>query len=197
MNKMYASMSKGELKAHHDSIRKALDAHSAAPAAPAAAAPAPISKSEIKDENPVLNSKATDKGSDTNTEYKKNSGGDISKTGEPKGSPGAKSPASKAEGVQMEKSEKTEAELLKSELDAEKAKSADLKKNFDAVSEFLTKFVSKIQAPKGKAITEIAAIQKSEESVGEDASLSKSEITQVLMKKAQDPSLSKADRESN
>lgn len=31
MHKMYSSMSRGELKAHHDSVRKALDGHSAAP----------------------------------------------------------------------------------------------------------------------------------------------------------------------
>jgi uncharacterized sporulation protein YeaH/YhbH (DUF444 family) len=94
----------------------------------------------------------------------------------------------------MDKSEKTEVDLIKAELDAEKVKSADLKKNFDAAQAFLTKLVGKIAAPKGKAVTEIAALQKNE---GEGVSeMSKSEITQVLLKKSADPNLSKADREA-
>lgn len=201
MDKMYASMSREELMAHHDSVKRALDAQSAAAPAPAAAAPAPAAaapvdkgmiKTEIKDENPVLNSKPTDKGNETNTEYNKNSGGKQSSTGEPNGSPGAKSPASKAEGVQMEKSEK-EFDLIKGELEAEKAKSAELKKNFDAVQEFLTKFVGKITAPKAKAITEVAALAKNE-GAADAPQFSKSEITQKLLAKSSDPKLEKSDR---
>jgi len=199
MDKMYASMSTAELKAHHDSIRRALDAQTAqapAPAAAAPAAPAPeMGKSEIKDENPVLNSKPTDKGNETNTAYNKNSGGAQASTGEPKGSPGAKSPASKAEGVQMDKSEK-DFDLIKNELEAEKAKGVELKKNFDAAQEFLTKLVGKIAAPKAKAITEIAALTKNEDAGKDTSTLSKSEITEVLMKKSSDPKLSKADRDA-
>jgi hypothetical protein len=73
---------------------------------------------------------------------------------EPKKTPGAKSPASKAEGMQMEKSENTEVELLKSELAAEKAEKA-------AIKEFLTALAKKT-APQGKAITSLDVIAKSE-----------------------------------
>ena len=49
---------------------------------------------------------------------------------EPKNTPGAKSPASKAEGMQMEKSENTEVELLKSELQLRKRISKLQLRNF-------------------------------------------------------------------
>ena len=58
---------------------------------------------------------------------------------EPKKTPGAKSPASKAEGMQMEKSENTEVELLKSELEKPK--------KIEAIKEFLTALAKKT-APK-------------------------------------------------
>lgn len=87
-----------------------------------------------------------------------------------------------------------EVELLKSEIEAEKAKSAELKKNLDAVSEFLTKLVKKT-APQGKAITNLDVVAKSED-VQEEKELSKGEITAILGKKAADPSLSKSDREA-
>lgn len=199
MDNMYKSMSREELMEHHDSVRRALDAlgaqgaaPGAAPAAPAAGA-APMGKSEIKDENPVLNSKPKDKGNETNSAYNENSGGKI-EGNEPRNSPGAKSPASKAEGMQMEKSEK-EFDLLKSELEAEKAKTAELTKNMNGVQEYLTKLVSKVAAPKGKAITEIGTIEKSEGG-GEVKELSKAEVTEILLRKSSDPTLSKADRQA-
>ena len=43
----------------------------------------------------------------------------------------------------MEKSENVELELVKSELAAEQAKSADLKKSFDKATELLTNLVKK------------------------------------------------------
>ncbi len=215
MRQMYASMSKEELMAHHDAIRDALDAASAAPApgapapeaqAQAPAAPAPGAPemgksekpghSELKDEN-KLNPKPTDKGSNTNAAYNENSGGKQAKTGEPKGSPGAKSPASTDQRNldNMEKSEK-DFDFIKSELDAEKAKTADLKKNLDTVQEFLTKLVTKVAAPKGKAITEVASLAKNEDAgQGADVnSMSKSEITQKLLQKSSDPRTSPQDR---
>lgn len=204
MQKMYESMSKAELMKHHDAVRMALDAKSAAPAAaaPAAAAPAapaaPIEKSEIKDENPVLNSKPTDKGSHISTEYEKNSGGAVAATGEPHGSPGAKSPASKDQRnlSNMEKSEQSQgADLLKTELEAEKAKSAELKKSLDTAQEFLAKLATKIVAPKGKAITELSVIAKSE-GAQETVEMSKAEVTAKLLQKSADPSLSKSDRDA-
>lgn len=202
MDKMYASMSKGELLAHHDAVRKALDAQSAqapaaaapAPEAAAPAAPAPMmgksekpGHSELKDENPELNSKATAKGSNTNAAYNKNSGGAQSATGEPNGSPGAKSPAS-TDQRNLDNMEKSEVEALKGQ-------NADLKKSLDTATEFLAKLVGKIGAPKGKAVTEIAALQKSEGS-SEGTEMSKAEVTQVLLRKSQDPSLTKSDREA-
>jgi hypothetical protein len=54
----------------------------------------------------------------TNLKPARRNGGKIEEQA-PHNSPGAKSPASKADGVQMEKSEQgTEVELLKSELNA-------------------------------------------------------------------------------
>jgi predicted DsbA family dithiol-disulfide isomerase len=106
---------------------------------------------------------------------------------EPKNTPGAKSPASKAEGMQMEKSENTEVELLKSELAAERAEKA-------AIKEFLTALAKKT-APQGKAITSLDVIAKSEASV-EEKPLTKSEIHEVLKAKSADASLKKSDRDA-
>lgn len=207
MLKMYQSMSREELLAHHDCVRQCLDAQGAAQAAPAAAeaAPAPaqeaaapaapaFGKSEIEDENPVLNSKPTDKGSNTNAAYNKNTGGKVSATAAPTKSPGAKSPASKVEGVQMNKSENTEVELLKSELEASKASNEELKKNFDKATEVLAKLVSKVSVPQGKAITSLDTITKSE-GAQEVKELTKSEVTELL--KSKDVSkLTKSDRDA-
>ncbi len=90
-----------------------------------------------------------------------------------------------------------EVALLKSELEAEKAKAAELKKNFDGVQEFLTKLLAKKSAPQGKAITELAVIAKNEDAgSGEQPTLSKAEVTQILLKKSSDPKLEKNDREA-
>jgi len=135
MHKMYHSMSKGELKAHHDACRSALDK---------CGDMAMMEKSEVIEV----------------------------KTEETK-------PAA-------------EVTLLKSEIEAEKAKNAELKKSFDLVSEILTKLVKK-SVPQGKAITTLDSIAKSEPST--EKALTKSEITEILKKK--DPgSMSKADRDA-
>jgi hypothetical protein len=229
MLKMYQSMSREELLAHHDCVRQCLDAMGGeqAPAEPGLDKCGPMSmgKSEIEDENPVLNSKPKAGGENMNndkknggiekapphdapgaksaasnangakinkSEHDRRNGGKIE--GQAPGKiPGAKSPASKAEGMQMEKSENMEIELLKSELEAEKASNAELKKSFDKATEILTTLVKKV-VPQGKAITELAVIEKSEgnEEVKE---LSKSEVTQILMKKDQ-TKLTPADREA-
>lgn len=234
MLKMYQSMSREELLAHHDCVRQCLDAMGSKEQAPAAPGAAPamdkcgdmtMGKSEIKDENPTLNSKPTDKGDDmfpdkknggikdapphnspgaksaasnangakiNKSEHDRRNGGKIEGQA-PGKTPGAKSPASKAEGMQMEKSENTEVELMKSELAAEKAKSEDLKKSFDKATELLANLVKKV-VPQGKAITSLDVIAKNEPT--ETTELSKSEVTQILMKKASDPNLTKADREA-
>lgn len=98
--------------------------------------------------------------------------------------------------MQMTKSEgSAEVELVKSELSATLAKNEELKKNLDAVSEFLTKLVSKKAAPAGKAITSVETIAKTEANT-EVKTLSKSEITAILNKKTADPTLCKSDREA-
>lgn len=164
MEKMYRSMSKGELDAHHGCIQKCMGKSEAKPAE--------MSKNEA--------------------EGHKN-GGEMS-TCEPKDTPGAKSTASDAHGDKMEKSENNEFDLLKSELEAEKAEKADLKKNFEAVQEFLTKLVKKT-VPQGKAITSLDVIAKSETST-EEKSLNKGEIHEILKSKSADPSLKKSDRDA-
>ena len=165
MEKMYRSMSKGEIEAHHGCIMKCMGKSEAKPAE--------MSKNEA--------------------EGHKN-GGEISACG-PKDVPGAKSEASKAEGMQMEKSENTEVELLKSELAAAKAEKEELKKNHEAVKEFLTKLVAKKIAPQGKAVTSLDVVQKSE-SINEPKQLTKQEIHEILKTKAADPSLKKSDRDA-
>jgi hypothetical protein len=127
------------------------------------------------------------------TERQDRNGGKIDATGGPKGSPGAKSPASTDQGNldDMEKSEN----LAKAEIEAKDAQIAELKKSLDTAQEFLTKLVSKIAAPKGKAITELASLAKNEDGGSTDAgSLSKSEITQKLLVKSADPKTSPQDR---
>jgi hypothetical protein len=163
MEKMYRSMSKGELAAHHGCIQKCMG------------------KSEAKPAEMEKHEKPKDMGT---AEHK--SGGEMSASA-PHGAEGAKSPASKAEGMQMEKSENQDVSLLKSELEAEKAK-------FKAVQEFLTKLVKKT-APQGKAITSLDVIAKSE-SQNEEKTLTKSQIHEVLKTKTADPSLKKSDRDA-
>lgn len=95
----------------------------------------------------------------------------------------------------MAKSEpNAELELAKSEAAAAKAQAEELKKNLAGVQEFLTQFVKKV--PQGKAITQYEQVAKSEETQTEGNQLSKSEITQKLMQKAADPTLSKTDRDA-
>jgi hypothetical protein len=149
MIKMYSSMSRAELMAHHDAVKQCLDASAPAPTEEVVAAPA-----EAATEAPS---------------------GDM--------------PMAKSE------SALTEFDLLKSEFVAKEAKIAELQKNLDVATEFLTKLFSKKSAPAGKAITTLDAINKSE-NVEEVKSLSETEITTLLSKKAADPSLAKSDRDA-
>ena len=130
------------------------------------------------------------------TERERRNGGKI-EASPVRNSPGAKSPASTDQGnlKDMEKSENTGNDLQKS-LEAAEAKNAELKKSLDTVQEFLTKLVTKVSAPKGKAITEIASLAKNEDggSSVDSNSMSKSEITQKLLQKSQDPRTSAQDR---
>jgi hypothetical protein len=89
--------------------------------------------------------------------------------------------------AKSEKDSSSEVSLLKSERD-------EYKKNLDAVSAFLTKFVEKT-APAGKAITSLDIIAKSGNE-GSEKPLQKSEIDAKLLAKAKDISLSKSDRDA-
>lgn len=90
------------------------------------------------------------------------------------------------------KSEVVKVDLVKSEL---LAKNEALTKELAAVSEFITKLVSKKVAPAAKAITSIETIAKSD--VGTEVkTFSKGEITVILNRKASDSNLSKSDREA-
>ncbi len=110
MKKMYMSMSEGELKAHHDCIANLAKCGDVQPSAPKGALgpkgpdsnsqPA-VQKSEVEDENPVLNSKPTDKGDEMFGD-KKNGGIEASA---PHDALGPKSPASNANGAKINKSE--------------------------------------------------------------------------------------------
>lgn len=227
MLKMYQSMSRDELMAHHDCVRQCLDAMSAEQDPNMdKCGDIGMGKSEIEDENPVLNSKPHDKGDNmfpdpkdggiedapphntpgaksaasnangakiNKSERARRNGGKIEDQA-PGKTPGAKSPASNAsKAVQMHKSEDMTVELLKSELEAEKAASAELKKSFDKATELLTNFVKKVTVPQGKAITELGVIAKGEEQPVQE--LSKAEVTKILTSKDQ-TKLTKSDREA-
>lgn len=170
MHSMYSSMSKGELKAHHDCIRKCMDGHGLA-----------------KCEDSMAKAETGDAAKDAEG-YRPNGG---PKDGESKSE--GKGPAS-SDAQALEKSEKdvvievtSENTLLKSELEA-------TKKNLEAVESFLKKFVEKT-APMGKAITSLDIIAKTEGASAEKP-LQKSDIDAKLLAKAKDQSLSKSDRDA-
>jgi hypothetical protein len=161
MHSMYSSMSRPELKAHHDAVRKCMDG---------------MMKSELEDSAKDAQG------------YRPNGGpaeGEAARD---------KTPAC-SDTQAFEKSEKdfSDVSLLKSELEAAKAESEERKRNLDAVSAFLTKFVEKT-APAGKAITSLDIIAKNSES--NEKVLQKSEIDAKLMAKAKDLSLTKSDRDA-
>lgn len=223
LHKMYMSMSEGERKVHHDAIMKCgmmksddamcTETPGKLPGkqSPASHSHPDVQKAEHSDGlikpsepkgSPGAKSPASSGQKNLNNmekgEHTRQSGGKISTTGEPKGSPGAKAPATKSQGnlSDMEKSEQgTETELLKSELTDVKGKYDELKKNFDGVAAFLSKLLEKKSAPAAKAITSLDAITKSE-GAAEEKTLTKSEIDSTLLRKSQDPSTSKADRDA-
>lgn len=106
--------------------------------------------------------------------------------------------------MSMEKSEKTEevvvvetkpeTDLLKSENEVIKKENEELKKNIDGLISAMNTFFTK-KAPSRKAITDIEFVKKSEENQ-EVKPLTKSEISSILSKKVQDPTLSKSDRDA-
>jgi hypothetical protein len=150
MSKMYMSMSKAELKAHHDSVRQALDGHGLAKC-----------------------------GDMTMSKSEQNTSIEVA-----------------PEVVKVEEQKpNSEMALLKSEVEAQKAKADGLQERLEAVSKFLTKLVEKT-APQGKAVTSYDAITKSEGSQEAPTEISKGEITAKLLKKSAEPSLKKSDRDA-
>lgn len=142
MHDMYSSMSKAELKAHHEAVKKAYEGHGMEKCGDMAMAK---SESEVA--------------------------------------------------VAINTAPSPEVDLLKSEVEAEKAKNLELKKTLEAVTEFVTKLANKRSAPAAKAITSLDVIAKSE-AVKEEKVLSKGEITSILARKAADPKLEKSDRDA-
>src|ERR1035437_540768 len=171
MHSMYSSMSRGELKAHHDVIRKCMDGHGLAKCEDG------ISKAETLD------------GAKDAQGYRPNGGPKDGKAENQSKSAGP------TDTQALNKSESySEVSLLKSELESAKAESEASRKNLEAVESFLKKFVEKT-APTGRAITSLDIIAKTENGTEEKA-LSKSEIDSKLLAKAKDQSLSKSDREA-
>ena len=171
LHKMYSSMKKAELKVHHDIIRKCMDSMGLAKCEDG------LSKAELEDAAKDAEG------------YRPNGGpsdGEAAK---------AKTPAVSDEQAMNKSESLDEISLLKSELEAVKAKSAEEKKNLEtALQNFLTKFVEKT-APAGKAVMSLDVIAKTENGQNEKP-LSKSEIHEKLMVKAKDMSLSNSDREA-
>jgi hypothetical protein len=171
MHSMYSSMAKPELKAHHDCIRKCMDGMGLA-----------------KCEDGMAKAEMEDSAKDAQG-YRPNGGPHDGKAeAEGKGPKASDAQALNKSEISMEVS------LLKSELEAAKADSESKKKELEAVTEFLTKFVQKT-VPAGKAITSLDIIAKTE-NVDKEKPLSKSEIDAKLLAKAKDVSLSKSDREA-
>ncbi len=170
MHSMYSSMSKPELKAHHDTIRKCMDSHGLAKCEDG------MAKAEMED------------GAKDAEGYRPNGG--------PHDGEAAKSKTPAASDAQaLEKSEPTmEVSLLKSELQAAKAKGEEQQKNLEAVEAFLKKFVEKT-APAGKAITSLDIIAKTEGGKNEKP-LTKAEIDAKLLAKSKSSDLSKSDRDA-
>jgi hypothetical protein len=143
MQKMYMSMSKSELKAHHDACRMALDSQGMQKCGDMG-----MAKSEnltvIDVKIPVL---------------------------------------------------EAETALLKSELSAEKAKTADLQKKVELAGQFMAQLAAKKSAPKGKAIENLEVIQKSDE-IKVPKTFTKAEVSSILNEKVKDSSLTKSDRDA-
>jgi hypothetical protein len=170
MHSMYSSMSKGELKAHHDSIRKCMDGMGLAKCESG------MAKAEMED------------GAKDAQGYRPNGG---PKDGKAENECKAAAPT---DTQAMNKSESMKIDLMKSELEAARAETEKSKKEVAAVTDFLKKFVEKT-APAGKAITSLDIIAKTEGGT-EEKPLQKSEIDARLTAKARDLSLSKSDREA-
>lgn len=167
MQAMYASMSKPELKAHHDCIRKCMDSMGLA-----------------KCEDTMVKAEMEDAVQD----------GHRPNGGPHDGEAASKKTPAASDTQAMTKSEDDAVvSLLKSEIAALKASDTEKQKNLEAVEAFLKKFVK--PAPAGKAIVSLDIIAKTE-SASQDKPLSKSEIDAKLIAKAKDVTLAKSDRDA-
>lgn len=167
MQALYASMSKPELKAHHDCIRKCMDSMGLA-----------------KCEETMVKTEMEDGAQD----------GHRPNGGPHDGEAASKKTPAASDTQAMTKSEDDAVvSLLKSEIAALKASDTEKQKNLEAVEAFLKKFVK--PAPAGKAIVSLDIIAKTE-SASQDKPLSKSEIDAKLIAKAKDVTLAKSDRDA-
>lgn len=219
MHKMYMSMHPSELHVHHEAIRKCMEHHGLAKcedveedrdaeplhggskegADSTETSADEVHKSESEDgisasepkgakgpESPA--SKAGHATEIKKSEVERRNGGKI-EAAAPKDALGAKSPASATgDATEIKKSESYNTnELLKAE-------NTQLKKNLEAVEGFLTKLVEKT-APPAKAVYSMSAIAKSEATSEDVTTLTKSEVTSILSRKAAGP-LSVSDRQA-
>lgn len=167
MQELYSSMSKAELKAHHDCIRKCMDGMGLA-----------------KCENSMAKAEMEDAVQDG---HRPNGGPHDGEAAS------KKTPASSDTQALNKSEDDAVVNLLKSEIAALKASDAEKQKNLDAVEAFLKKFAK--PAPAGKAITSLDIIAKTEGANAEKP-LSKSEIDAKLTARAKDVTLAKSDRDA-
>ena len=196
MHKMYMSMHKGEIHAHHHALKKAMEHHG-------------LTCHDLEEEKEHHGKEEAEEEHHHGKEEEETKAHHEKKEAikgalkEPKEmekveKPTELKPHDKHEISHKELHEKSkdigsEPEIQKSEIAALKAERDGLKKNLDVITEWLKGQASKA-APQSKAITRLDSITKSEETK-EVATLSKTEITTILTKKSSEPSLSKSDRE--
>lgn len=226
MEKMYRSMSKGELAAHHDCIKKCMggsemDKHGLSPEemkAKMAKGEDGIERCEPKD-TPGAKSPASKAGG---MQMKKSdgNGGEMSSS-EPKDTPGAKSPASKEQDSVSKEMAKTETGKVErcepkntpgAKSEASKAEGMQMEKSEKTEVELLKseletqkKNFEAVQEFLTKLVKKTAPQGKAitsldviakSETSVEEKSLTKGEMVEKLKAKAADPSLKKSDRDA-
>jgi hypothetical protein len=92
----------------------------------------------------------------------------------------------------MQKSENTLAKSQAEEIAALKKSNDELQRSMAELVQTMNKRLVKPQTPKGKALTQLSALNKSEEA---PAQMTREEAKKILNKKAQTPDLAKSERE--
>jgi hypothetical protein len=185
VDELYGSMTKSEIEAHYNSIKKIMFGEELEKAAKRDHAEGDTAMDEFypgKEEKEKLGE-----------DYE-----DLSPHAKEQMAKERQKKASKEAGFGKAEDESEETEVLaKSENEVKlEEENEELKKNLETVNELLGKLFNKEEAPKGKAITNTDYIAKSEEAKeeGKDfASMSKSEVTSKL-KSIDYSELSKSDR---